>query len=105
MDNEEYVDFIKSLLIKIENVLNLLDQKPSKHIPAYQKMLGVNQKIAELNRDYRNKMFHQMIKTRGIINYLMNGRYEDARKEIIKLKSGLVHICLDIQGNNENNKV
>ena len=102
MNSDEYVVFLKSLLIKIENAINLIDQPVSKHIPSYRKMLGVQQKISELPSDYRGKMFSQLICVRGILNYFLNGRYNDAYLNIIELKKNLIKICLEITKNERN---
>jgi len=101
MENDEYIVFLKSVLIKIENTVNLLKQKPSKHIPAYHKMLGVQQKLSGLSKSYKNKMFSELIAVRSSINYLMNGRYDEAYGQIIKLKKNIVKICLEIEKKNE----
>jgi len=103
MNNDEYIVFLKNVLVKIENTLNFLGQTPPKHIPAYHKILGVQQKLAGLDRSYRDKMFPQLVNTRGIINYFTNGRYKDAYDQLSKLKFDLVHICCEIE--NENNTV
>lgn len=97
MNSQEYVEFLKGVLIKIENTLNLIEQKPPKHIPAYHKILGVQQKFAGLSREDRGRLFPQLIKARGIINYLTNGRYDEAHAQILKLKGELVRICLGIK--------
>jgi len=104
MDNQEYVEFLRTVLIKIENTINLMDQKPSKHIPSYHKMLGVQQKLAGLDQSYKNKMFPQLINVRSIIHYFMNGRYAESYAHINKLKGDIIKICLDIN-ENEKNKV
>ena len=57
-----------------------------KHIPAYHKALGIQQKFNDLPNDRRNQFFTQIISSRAIINYLINGRYEDAKSRILKLK-------------------
>ena len=97
MNNDEYVEFLRSVLVKIENALNLIEQKPSKHIPSYNKILGVQQKLAGLDEQSRNKLFSQLIHVRGIINYFMNGRYGEAHSQMLRLKSDLVIICLEIK--------
>ena len=97
MDNSEYVVFLKSVLVKMENAFNLIEQKPSKHIPSYNKMLGVQQKLAGLDDKYRNQLFPQLIKARGIINHFMNGRYDMALEQMLKLKGDLIKICLEIE--------
>ena len=86
MYNDEFVKFLKGTLVKIENVINLMRQDVPKHIPAYHKILGVQQKLAELNRDRKAQMFSQLITTRSIINYFMNGRYQDGYNQVLKLK-------------------
>ena len=103
MDTEEYVEFLRSLLIKIENTLSFIEQKPAKHIPAYNKILGVQQKLAGLDQKYKEMLFPQIIVSRSIINYFMNGRYEEAHAQILKLKGSLITICLEIK--NEKNTV
>ncbi len=103
MNSEEYVVFLKSVLVKIENALNLMDQEPSKHIPAYNKILGVQQKINGLDQEHKNMLFSSIIATRSIINYFTNGRYEDALARILKLKGKLVKTCFDIE--NEKNSI
>jgi len=99
MDSQEYLFFLKSVLIKIENTINLIDQTPSKHIPAYHKMLGVQQKFLGLDKTDRCRFLPQIIKVRGIINYLTNGSYGRASEQIFKLKGEIVQICVNI--NNE----
>ncbi len=99
MGNEEFVQFLKSTLIKIENVINLVKQDVPKHIPAYNKILGVQQKLAGLEEDRKSQLFPQLITTRSIINYLINGRYIEGYKQILKLKTELVNICLSIEKN------
>ena len=99
MESKEYVDFLRVLLIKIENSLNLLNQTEPKHISSYRKMLGVQQKISQLPIEYKNKLFSQIICIRGIINYFLNGRYNNAYLNILKLKEDLIKISLEINKN------
>ena len=101
MENEEFVKFLKSTLIKIENAINLMNQ--SKHIPAYNKMLGVQQKLIDLNKVHRTQMLSQLITTRSIINCFINGRYEICDTQILKLKQELINICFK-EENNERDK-
>jgi len=103
MGNEELVQFLKSTLIKIENAINLVDQDVPKHIPAYNKILGVQQKLAGLEKEKKAQMLPSLIMTRSIINYFMNGRYDYGYKQIIKLKTELVNICLRIEKNEKDN--
>ena len=44
MNTEEYVEFLKSVLIKIKNANNLLNQDPRNHILSYHTILIVHQK-------------------------------------------------------------
>ncbi len=100
MKNEEFVQFLKSTLVKIENAINLLLNKDApKHIPAYNKILGVQQKLAGLDKEHKAQMFSQLIITRSIINYFMNGRYGDGYNQILKLKKELIKICFRIEQN------
>ena len=103
MDSEEYIEFLKSVLVKIENALNLIEQQPSKHIPAYNKILGVQQKLDGLDRKYKEMLFPKIVITRSIISYFMNGRYDEAHNQTLKLKGDLVKICFEIE--NEKNTV
>jgi len=91
------------VLVKIENALILLDQQPAKHIPAYNKMLGVQQKLSGLDQKYKEKLFPKIVMSRSIINCFNNGQYQDAHSKILGLKSDLVDICLEIK--NEKNTV
>ena len=104
MNNDEYVVFLRSVLIKIENALNLIKQTPSKHIPSYHKILGVQQKLAGLDEKSRNQLFPQMIKVRGMINNFTNGRYTQVYNQMMELKRDLVNICLEIQNEKNTDK-
>ena len=103
MNNSEFVKFLTGTLVKIENAINLLEQDAPKHIPSYNKILGVQQKLAGLDKDRKVQLFSQLITTRSIINYFTNGRYQDGYNQILKLKRELVNICLRIK-NNERDK-
>ena len=103
MKNEEYMSFLRSVLVKMENAINLAKQKPPKHIPAYNKMLGVQQKFAELDQEGKNLLFSNIVNTRSIINYFMNGYYTRAYDQMLKLKTDLVNIYLEIE--NEKNTI
>lgn len=97
MDSKEYIDFLRSVLVKIENALYLTEQKPAKHIPSYNKMLGVQQKLAGLDQKYKEMLFPQIVNSRSIISYFMNGRYEEAHAHILRLKCDLVKVCIAIK--------
>jgi len=99
MENKEFVQFLKSVLVKIENTINLIEQDVPKHIPAYNKVLGVQQKLSDLDNEKKAQMFSQLITTRSIINYFMNGRYNEAHQQVLKLKKELVNICFAIEKN------
>lgn len=95
MNKDEYIDFLKGTLLKIENVINLLEQ--DKHIAAHNKILGVQQKLAGLDTEHKTELFPQMVATRGIINQLMNGRYKEAYDYVLKLKKDIINICLRLE--------
>ena len=104
MNNDEYVEFLRSVLIKMENALYLVEQTPAKHIPSYHKILGVQQKLAGLSEQHRNELFPQMVKVRGIISYFTNGNYYEAHKQMLTLKDNLVKICLGIKSEKNTDK-
>jgi hypothetical protein len=97
MNNDEYIVFLKDVLIKIENAISLLNNDPPKHIPSYRKMLGVQQKIVELESSYKDKMFHELILSRSVLNYFLNGNYDEVCTNILKLKSSLIKICIELE--------
>jgi len=99
MNDNEFVQFLKGTLVKIENAINLLDQEYPKHIPSYNKILGIQQKLADLDKSHKEEMFSQLITTRSIVNYFMNGRYQHGYSQILKLKQELVNICIKIESN------
>ena len=99
MENKEFVTFLKATLVKIENVINLIEQDSPKHIPAYNKMLGVRQKFSGLDNNDRAKLSYQIIETRSIINYFLNGRYWDGYRLVLKLKKELIDMCLRTEVN------
>ena len=102
MNNEELVLFLKSTLVKIENMINLLSQPVPKHIPAYHKSLGVQQKFVGLDGDLKSQLFPQIVASRSIIHFLLNGHYTDAMERILKLKKDMVNICSQLE--NEKNR-
>jgi len=104
MDSEEYIEFLRSVLIKIENALKFVEQNPAKHIPAYNKILGVQQKLAGLDVKYKEMLFPDIIITRSIIHSFMNGRYEEAHKHILKLKGNLIQIGVGIKNEKDSVK-
>jgi len=103
MTKKDYIVFLNSVLIKLQNAINFLIQEKSKHILCYHKVLGVQQKIAGLPKEYKNKLFVQLITVRGIINYLLNGRYDEALKTLIALQKEISKILHKLQ-NEDNSK-
>ena len=99
MENVEFLDFLRTTLIKVENTINLIEQDNPRHIPAYNKMLGVQQKIAGLASNRKAIMFSQLIAVRAIINYFMNGRYDQAHNSVLKLRESLNKIYLQVEKN------
>jgi hypothetical protein len=97
MNDAEFVQFLKGTLIKIENIISLMEQDVPKHIPAYNKVLGVQQKLSGLDKEHKSKMFPQLITTRAIVNYFMNGRYQDGFAQVLKLKKELCQFCFQIE--------
>ena len=69
----------------------------NKHIPAYNKMLGVQQKLSGLDQKHKEMLFPKIIATRSIISHFTNGLYEEAYSKILKLKGDLITICLEIK--------
>lgn len=103
MNKEETLIFLKSVLVKIENAVNLITHEPPKYIPYYHKMLGVQQKFNTLDQKDKERFFNHMIQIRSVIYYVTNGYYEKSYDQLIKLKRELIQICLRIE--NENNKI
>lgn len=98
MDFIRYKELLYIFIYKIEEIENLLQSVPSKHIPAYHKILGLQQKIETLPIEYKEHFFEEMIQIRGIIVYFMNGRYNDGINVLLNIKNKLNKIS------NENNK-
>ncbi len=94
MDNDEFLCFLKSILTKIENVINMLTQDIPKHIPAYHKMLGIQQKVSDLGDKERTLLFLQIIGIRSVLNYLLNGRYEEAKTRVFNLKKEFIDLYI-----------
>jgi hypothetical protein len=101
MNYEQYVNFLKGVLIKIENAYFLLNNNPPKHILSYHKMLGVRQKISE--SEYKNILLPEIVIIISILNYFINGKYKEASDKMVELKVSIVKKCLEIK-RNENNK-
>ncbi len=99
-DNKEYYNFLYKILNLLENTENFM--KRNKHIIAYNKILGVEQKLNNLDEEKKVILGREVIKTRGIIFYLKDGRYYDASKNIKELKEQFYKIFEKVK--NENNK-
>ena len=100
MDNKEYESFLYKILNLLENTENFM--KRNKYIIAYNKVLGVEQKLRGLDEEKKVILGREMIKTRGAIHYLKDGRYKDASKNIRELKEQFYKIFEKVK--NENNK-
>lgn len=101
MDRMEFLKNLKGILKKIEDVENLLNHPYPKHIPAYNKILGIRQKMEDFSLEDRQKLFFpEFIKIIGIITYFSNGRYDDGREALLCVKSRIQDLILK----NENNK-
>jgi hypothetical protein len=96
-EKEDLILFIKSILLKVENIEKLVADSPPKHIPAYQKVLGIQQKFDILSREQKQYFFPQMVMTRGIVTLFMNGRYEDALKQLMLIKRDLIYMVKKIE--------
>ena len=104
MNDDEFVEFLKSVLIKLENAINLVEYKQPRHIPSYNKVLGIQQKMVNIKKPYKDMLFSQLITVRSIIYYFMDGRYHEAYKQLLKLRSELVKIGEDIQKKDKNER-
>ena len=96
-NKEDLIIFIKSILLKVENIENFMKISPPKHIPAYQKILGIQQKFDILNKNQKECFFPQMVMTRGVITLFMNGRYEDALRQLVNLKKDLIYMVKKLE--------
>lgn len=102
---EEIYNVIQRTLVLIENADNLLKSDPPVHIPAYHKILGVQQKLERLPKEMRECFFTQIIATRGTISYFLNGRYDEGRKQLLNIKKDLIKLGLKLHENNQNSVV
>jgi len=94
MNNEEYIYFLKRVLVKIENAINLMNHMTPRHIPSYNKMLGVIQKIEGSNK---KSLAFQLITAKSTVSYFINGNYDYAYTQMLKLKGELIKICLELE--------
>lgn len=93
MTDEELFSFLTETLVKIENIDMLMAMEPPRHVPSYQKIVGVQQKLGTLPRDLRQSFFPQLVMIRGVITYFLNGRYEDGMSQLHKIKRDLISIA------------
>jgi len=101
MNDQEYEIFLNKSLILIENAINFL--RNGKHIVAYNKMLGVQQKLLQLEEDKKIELSLQELSCRSISYYMMEGRYNDAKIVIEKMRVDLYKIYGRIKKENERN--
>jgi hypothetical protein len=97
ISQDALIVFIKSVLLKIENVEKLMAQDPPTHIPAYNKLLGINIKFEDLPRESKQWFFPQLVMTRGVITLFLNGRYTDGLKQLSTIKKDLIKIVKDLE--------
>lgn len=101
MMDKDFCDFLCSILRKIEEVESMMRQSVAKHIPAYHKLLGVQQKLETLPIEKRQAIFFkEIIKTRGALTYFLNGRYDDGMVSLMCVKQKVINLLLE----NERNK-
>lgn len=102
MNDKEYEIFLNRTLNLLENCVNFLDIQ-KKHILAYRKMIGIQQKFdGELDDEMRQKMQLDTMKIRTILHYLLNGEYSKASDVIKQLKKSLYHKLYMCKVSNEN---
>jgi len=102
MNNEEYELFLNKTLNLIENAINFL--KNNKHIVAYNKMLGVHQKLVLLEGERKIELSLEELSCRSVSHYMLDGRYDDAMVVIQKIKIDLYLIYGKVKKENEKNR-
>lgn len=102
MTNEEYEVFLNKTLNLIENAVNFL--RSNKHIVAYNKMLGVHQKLLLLEDERKIGLALEELSCRSISHYMLDGRYEEAMAVIEKMRIDLYQIYGRIKKENEKNR-
>lgn len=102
MTNEEYEVFLNKTLNLIENAVNFLGN--NKHIVAYNKMLGVHQKLISLEGERKVELSLEELSSRSVSHHMMDGRYEDAMVIIEKMRIDLYRIYGRIKKENEKNR-
>jgi hypothetical protein len=102
MNNEEYEIFLNRTLVLIENAVNFLRNK--KHIVAYNKMLGVHQKLLSLAGDRKIALSLEELSCQSIFHYMLDGRYDDAAVVVEKMRVDLYQIYGKVKTENEKNR-
>ena len=101
MDNVEYEQFLNRTLNMIENVVNFIE-KQGKHIVAYHKLLGIQQKLVTIpDKEKKQSMVDIMISIKFAIGDLMDGRYNEALSKIKIIRTKLYQRYGEVQEKNE----
>ena len=102
INDEEYELFLNRTLNLIENAVNFL--KNDKHIVAYNKMIGVHQKICSIVEEEKKELLLNELICKDIIHHLLDGRYEQAKESIMIVKTNLYKIYGKVKKKNETNR-
>ena len=100
--DKEYEDFLYKLLNLLENTDNFM--KNNKHIIAYHKILGIQQKLDKIEEEKKVLLNNERIRIKGMIQYIKDGRYEDVIKNIKELKKNFYKLYEKIKSENNNNE-
>jgi len=100
MDKEDFIKFLRGMLKKIEDAELLLSQPIPKHIPAYHKILGIQQKLETIPCDVQKLFFVELIRVRGIITYFLNGKYVDGMKSLYLVKKRVIQLIKENERDN-----
>jgi hypothetical protein len=104
MNNLEYEQFLNRTLNMIENVVNFIEIQ-GKHIVAYNKLLGVQQKLSEVSdREKQHELIDIMISLKFALVYLIDGKYDQTLNRIKTIRTKLYLIYGNVKKYNENNK-
>ncbi len=102
MNKEDFLQILKSILKKIDDVEGFMGQNPPKHIVAYNKILGVQQKLSgEYPESLQKKLFVENIKIKGVVTYFLNGRYVDGMKSLIQVKNNIIRLITENERNSD----
>ena len=102
MDNAEYEQFLNRTLNMLENIVNFIE-KQGKHIVAYHKLLGVQQKLVTIpDKEKKQSMVDIMISIKFAISDLVDGRYGKALDKIKVVKTKMYRRYGEIKSKNEN---